>query len=84
MAKLNVKAAAERAGVCISVLYAWCAAGQLPHYRLGLPGRRGKVLIDEGDLDEFLNRCKVGSAADPEPPPDSPRAVKLTHLRLPS
>jgi excisionase family DNA binding protein len=84
MAKLTVKAAAQRAGVCTSVVYAWCAAGQLPHYRLGLPGRRGKVLIDEDDLDEFLDRFKVKPAVDPEPSPDSPRAVKLTHLRLPS
>jgi excisionase family DNA binding protein len=80
VAKLTVKLAAERAGVCTSVVYGWCAAGVLPHYRLGFPSRRGKLLIDDTDLEAYLASCRVGPADAPEPPPEPP--LKLTHLRL--
>ena len=47
---LTVKEAALEAQVCVSLIYAWVASGILPAYRLGSPGRRGKILIDPEDL----------------------------------
>ena len=54
---LSVKQAAERIGVSDSLIYAWCSAGQLVFFRFGCKGKRGKLLIDEKDLDEFLAAC---------------------------
>jgi excisionase family DNA binding protein len=51
---LTVKAAAERAGVSVSLIYSLCAEGRLPHVRLGREGRRGTIRIRESDLSEFL------------------------------
>lgn len=51
--------AAERLGVSLSLIYQLCASRRLPHYRIGGEGRRGKVVIDEKDLDAFLAGCRV-------------------------
>src|SRR4051812_39596573 len=51
---LTVKQAAEAAGVSDSLVYEWCSEKLLPHYRFGTKGKRGKVMIDEKDLDAFL------------------------------
>jgi excisionase family DNA binding protein len=51
---LTPKQAAERINVSDSLIYEWCSAGILPHYRFGKPGRRGKILIDEVELDAFM------------------------------
>jgi excisionase family DNA binding protein len=55
---LTPKQAATRIGVSDSLIYEWCASGVLPHYRCGRPGRRGKILIDEAELDTFLVSCR--------------------------
>ena len=60
--KLTVKQAACRAGVSSSLIYAWCAGRLLRHYRPGKQGKRGKILIDEADLDAFLAGCAVEPA----------------------
>lgn len=59
MAKLTPKQAAERAGVSPSLIYLLCAERRLKHYRVGGEGRRGKLLIDEEDLDRFMESCRV-------------------------
>jgi excisionase family DNA binding protein len=51
---LSAKQAAEKLGVSDSLVYAWCASGALPHFRMGRAGRRGRILIAEADLDAFL------------------------------
>jgi excisionase family DNA binding protein len=51
---LTVKQAAERLGVSDSLVYEWCAAGALPHFRIGRNGKRGKILIAEAELDAFM------------------------------
>lgn len=80
--KLSVKQAAKRAGVSPGVVYAWIAAKSLPCYRLGMPGKRGKVLIEEADLDRFLASCKV-EAAGPERRQAAPaRTPELKHLKF--
>lgn len=57
--KLTPKQAAERAGVSQSLIYEWCNERRLTHYRAGRDGRRGKILIDETDLDTFMASLRV-------------------------
>lgn len=59
MAKLSPKQAAKRAGVSPSLIYQLCSERRLKHYRVGGEGRRGKLLIDEDELDRFLESCRV-------------------------
>lgn len=74
---LSVKEAAARACVCDAVVYGWCAAGRLPHYRVGL--KRGKILIAVEDLDALLGSFKVGATPEPKP---APARSTFKHLRL--
>jgi excisionase family DNA binding protein len=57
--KITIKQAAERAGVSPALVYAWCEERRLAHYRLGAKGKRGKILIEERDLDHFLEEQRV-------------------------
>ncbi len=79
---LTVKQAAERACVSEGLIRGWVAAGQLPHFRLGAKGKRGKIIIDETDLDGVLASFKVGRK-EPEPKlaPAAPRSA-FHHLKL--
>lgn len=74
---LSVKEAAARACVCEAVVYGWCSAGRLPHYRVGL--KRGKILIAVEDLDALLASFKVGASPTPARPPSR---GGFKHLRL--
>jgi excisionase family DNA binding protein len=71
---LTPKQAAAKIGVSDSLVYEWCARGVLPHYRFGKPGRRGKILIDEAELDSFLAAHRQEATAPAVPP--------LKHIRL--
>lgn len=44
-----------------SLVYSWIEQRQLPHYRLGGKGRRGRIVIDEADFAAFLACRKVES-----------------------
>jgi excisionase family DNA binding protein len=74
--KLTTKQAAERIGVSAQLVYRWCDEKRLPHYRLGGEGRRGKILIEESDLDAFLASQKVM--------PTSSLPQGLRHIQQPS
>jgi hypothetical protein len=50
----------------VSLIYAWCRSGVLPHYRLGRTGKRGKIVIDEDEFDEFLEKMKVNGPRENE------------------
>ena len=93
-AVLTVKQVAGRVGVGVNLVYAWCQAGELGHYRFGAPGSRGKILIGENDLAKFLAARWVGGTDTPpvrdgNPPgvararaPAGPlRHVKVRHRR---
>ncbi len=70
---LTVKQVAERIGVSDSLIYEWCSAGLLRHYRFGGKGRRGKLLIEENDLEAFLAACRHEAQRE---------APLLQHIRL--
>ncbi len=78
----SVKTAAERMGVCESIVYGLVASGAIPHYRIGAPGRRGAIRIAEADLESYLASQKRDKGQEANPPaPRKPR-VTLKHLRL--
>jgi excisionase family DNA binding protein len=72
---LSPKAAAKLIGVSKSLIYRWISdERRLPHYRLGGQGRRGKILIDPDDLQNFLRENRVEKDEGDEDEP-------LRHLR---
>ncbi len=72
---LTAKQAAERIGVSDSLVYEWCRSGELVHFRFGRKGKRGKLLIDEKDLDAFLSVCRQEARTQNPTPP-------LKHIKL--
>jgi excisionase family DNA binding protein len=82
--KLSIKQAAERAGVCSSIVYGWVSESLVPVYRLGGKGRRGKILIEASDLDAYLESCRV-PARRPAPalaPSPRCRPADFRHLTI--
>jgi excisionase family DNA binding protein len=72
---LTPKQAAARIGVSDSLIYEWCAAGLLPHYRFGKPGRRGKILINDAEFEDFLLARRQEVRPQGEIPP-------LKHIKI--
>jgi len=72
---LTPKQVAERAGVSDSLIYEWCAEGRLPHYRFGCKKKRGRIMIDEAELEAFLAGCRQEAQPLPSAPP-------LKHIHL--
>jgi excisionase family DNA binding protein len=62
--RLTPEQAAKKAGVSRNLVYRWCEEKRLPHYRLGGQGKRGRILIEERDLDAFLESCRVEGPSD--------------------
>ena len=73
---LTVKQVAARLRVSDSLVYSWCEDHVLPHYRMGGKGKRGKILIDEAELDVFLQSRKVENGAGESV------ALDLKHITL--
>ncbi|OWK41962.1 hypothetical protein FRUB_04040 [Fimbriiglobus ruber] len=65
----------------MSLIYQWCEDRVLPHMRVGGKGRRGKILIEEADLDGVLASFKVGKK-EPEPLPAPAPPVSYRHVKL--
>lgn len=63
---LTVLQAATRAGVSESLVYEWCKKKILPHFRFGVNGKGGKIMIDPDEYDNFLASCKIGKRAEGE------------------
>ena len=55
---LTPKAAAEKIGVSSSLIYQLCSEGVIPCFRIGGKNKRGKVMIDERDLEVFIEQCR--------------------------
>ena len=83
---MTVKQAATDACVCQAVVRAWVASGLLTAYRLGMPGKRGKILIRGDDLAALLATFRVMKERPVSAPtaakPTKPK-FKLRHVRLP-
>jgi excisionase family DNA binding protein len=81
---LTVKQVAEQAGVSQSLVYSWVENRLLAVYRLGGKGR-GKIMVAESDLAEFLARCRVESQAPKVTVINVQKSTrpKLRHLNLP-
>lgn len=81
--RLTVQQAATRAGVCVNLVYNWCQSRRLAHYRLGGEGRRGRILIDDSDLEAFLQACLIepAVAVSPSTAPHD-RKPTLKHIRF--
>lgn len=58
MDRLTPKTAAERAGVSVSLIYAWCREQRLAHYRVDREGKRGQIRIAPADLDAFVKTLR--------------------------
>ncbi len=81
--KLTPKQAAARQSVSVGLVYRLCATRRLTHYRVGSTGR-GKILIDDADLETLMATLKVATAV-PNPTPPPQRAVprqEFRHLKL--
>jgi excisionase family DNA binding protein len=78
---LTVRDVAEQLGVGVNLVYARCRAGELRHYRFGVPGSRGKIAIGEGDFADFLAGRQFGSEYNRPTYVDSPANVDGTRAR---
>lgn len=77
--KLTPRQAATKIGCSVATVYILCDAKRLGHYRVG--AGRGKILIDEQDIEAFLASCKVEAAPATVSPATAP-PFKLKHLSL--
>jgi excisionase family DNA binding protein len=66
MRLFSVREAAERLSVPPSTVYGLCEAGELTHRRVGRG--RGCIRFLEEDLQEYLERRKVGRMGEPPAP----------------
>ncbi len=80
---LTADACAARLGVSRGLIYAALAAGTLPGYRLGRPGRRGSWRVAARDLDAWVHSLRTAAPplTTPTAPPARP-AGGFKHLRL--
>ena len=79
---MTVKAAAQKMGISISLVYELCACGSLPHVRIGRPGSRGCIRLTETDILEFLASQKVGGQAPARAPSREEKKV-FKHVVIP-
>ncbi len=81
---LSPKDAAAYACVSVNLIYHWCNEKLLPHFRLGENGRRGKIVIDVSDVEQFLASRKVGGQPMQVtlPPKAKPIKPRFRHLKL--
>jgi excisionase family DNA binding protein len=82
---LTPREAAAKLGISVSLVYAWVEQKLLPHYRAGVKGRGGKILVSEGDLMAFWESLKVEAAPAQHRKPPTPKAsskIKFKHLKF--
>jgi excisionase family DNA binding protein len=85
--RFSVRDAAKYLGTCPSVVYALVQARAIPHYRVGLPGRRGRIVILQDDCDDYLRAHRVEAAGPGSVPARASmksEKIKLRHLTMPS
>lgn len=70
---LTPRQAASQLGVSVSLIYQLCRQAALRHYRVGGIGRRGRIVIDEADVQSYQASCRREAAQAP---------ITLRHLNL--
>jgi hypothetical protein len=81
--KITVIEVSKRVGVCSSLVYGWVESRALAHFRLGGKGKRGRILVDEADLEAFLQGCRVEAKKEAASSMKPPRVrTKFKHLDL--
>ena len=80
--KLTPKQAGQRAGVSASLIYRWCEQWLLPHFRFGGRGSRGKIMIEDVDLDAFMARMRVEAMTPEQVTSIPPRLLLRRAYRL--
>jgi len=71
-------------GISPSLVYSLCEGKQLAHHRIGQRGRRGKIIITEANVVEFLARTKVEAEERSRPITASPKRLgPFKHLEPP-
>ncbi len=71
---LTPRDVALRLCISISLVYQLCKEHQLKHFRFGASGKRGRIRIEESEVDRYvLENARVAS---PE------RLPELKHLKL--
>ena len=80
---ISVKKAADRLGVGVTSMYMILNSGRLNHYRFGKDGK-GKIMIDETELEQFIrnSRVDVAKAVSPDNDGDDGKDEQLTYLNL--
>lgn len=81
--KLTPKQVAARQSVSVGLVCRLCATRRLTHYRVGGSGR-GKVLIDEANLEALMATMQVFQAvpSPTRPPPQTVPRQEFRHLKL--
>jgi excisionase family DNA binding protein len=81
---LTPREAAKRSGISVSLIYQWVESRVLAHYRAGAPGRRGKILIAEADLDAFMATLRVEGRQESVPAAKQakPKRAAFKHLGI--
>jgi hypothetical protein len=74
--------AAEKAGVSKSLVYIWIEKDILPHFRLGKPGSRGTIRIDESDLRTFLESLRRAKGPKVSVPPVIKSKSVFRHINV--
>lgn len=64
---LTIRQVAKRCNVSESLVYAWTQSGILPSYRFGREGKRGRVMVDENELEGFIAGMKAPARAEEAP-----------------
>lgn len=59
---MTVKEAAERLEISQSLCYTLIGEGRLKCLRIGAAGKRGKVVVRESDVAEFVKSCEQEAA----------------------
>ncbi len=75
---LSPRQTANLMGVSLATVYLLCSGRRLRHTRVGLG--RGKIVITDEAVAEYLKGREVGPCKPVPPPPPRPRAVMRKHL----
>jgi excisionase family DNA binding protein len=58
---MTVKEAAARLEISVSLCYTLIGEGRLKCLRIGQAGKRGKVVVRESDVAEFVKKCEASA-----------------------